>query len=125
MSTKGQHYAIIVSSIGLGFQIFALLIAVFTLAIFAPVKRAFIYGPFIFFWSTSFVIMGLVLIAVGAIGIHFMDSGDRRKVSIGGLLLIVASVFAFPTMFGFFLGSFLMFIGGIIAMIWAMANGSA
>jgi hypothetical protein len=105
----------------LGFQILALLIefAIFTLAIFVPLRHTAIYGPFIFVWSASFIMMGLILIAVGIIGIYFMKSGERRRVSVGGLLLIVASVFAFPTMFGFFLGSFLMFVGGILAIVWA------
>ncbi|MGC8557946.1 MAG: hypothetical protein ACP5NC_03005 [Nitrososphaeria archaeon] len=126
MSANRPHAAIIVSSIGLGFQILALLIefVIFTLAIFAPLRHTVTYGPFIFFWSTSFVMMGLILILVGVIGIHFMNSGERGRVSIGGLLLIVASVFAFPTMFGFFIGSFLMFVGGILAIVWAPVKGA-
>jgi hypothetical protein len=39
------------------------------------------------------------------------------------MLLIISSIFAFPTLFGFFIGSALMFVGGILAIIWAPAKG--
>ncbi|MCL4343592.1 MAG: hypothetical protein M1291_01340 [Thaumarchaeota archaeon] len=125
MNSPKPRVAIAISLAGLVFQLSALLleIAVFALAAFAPSGRAVTLGPFIFFWSVPFIMLGLIFIALGLAGIAFLNTGKRARVTAGGMLLIISSIFAFPTLFGFFIGSALMFVGGILAIIWAPAKG--
>lgn len=126
MNSQKPRAAIVISSAGLAFQLLAILveIAVLSLAAFIPSGRAITMGPFIFFWSVPFITMGVIFFALGVAGIALLNAGERTKVAVGGTLLIVSSVFAFPTLYGFFIGSVLMFVGGILAIIWAPVKGS-
>ncbi|MGC8661061.1 MAG: hypothetical protein ACP5TZ_00985 [Nitrososphaeria archaeon] len=125
MNAPKPRAAIAISSIGLAFQLLALLveIAVLSLVALAPPGRAITFGPFIFFWSVPFTVMGLIFVVLGVAGIAFLNTGKRARVAAGGMMLIISSVFAFPTLFGFFIGSVLMFVGGILAIIWAPVKG--
>lgn len=108
--------AIAVSSIGLAFQLLAF---AFEMAILAfASRRSIAFGPFIFFWSLPFLLIGVIFLGLGVAGIAFLNAGRKPEVTLGGLLLIISSVFGFPTLFGFFIGSALMFIGGIMALLW-------
>ena len=108
--------AIVVSSIGLAFQVIAF---VFEMGILALASwRSIVLGPFIFFWSLPFLLIGIIFLALGVAGIAFLNTGRKHDAILGGLLLIISSVFGFPTLFGFFIGSALMFIGGIMAILW-------
>ncbi len=116
--------AIAISSVGLAFQVLAFLFEMAILAL-ASSRRSFVLGPFIFFWSVPFMMVGIVFIALGSVGLAFLSSGKKVEVSLGGMLLIISSVFGFPTLFGFFIGSVLMFIGGILALIWSPVTSSS
>jgi hypothetical protein len=58
-----------------------------------------------------------VVIAVGLAGVALMASRDRERRMAGSVLVIVASVIAFPTMFGFIVGSLLMLVGGLLGLL--------
>lgn len=47
-----------------------------------------------------------------------MNTADLSRVRTGSTLVLVASIIAFPTMFGFILGSLLMLVGSILGLIW-------
>lgn len=57
------------------------------------------------------------MIAVGLAGVALMASRDRERRMAGSVLVIVASVIAFPTMFGFIVGSLLMLVGGLLGLL--------
>lgn len=71
-----------------------------------------------FFWSTISAALVAVVIFLGVLGTLWMNTPDPDKIRTGSTLVLVASVIAFPTMFGFMLGSLLMLIGGILGLTW-------
>ncbi len=115
--------AIIMASLGLVLQAMALIFELFAVFLYSAftIKRI---GPFIIARSAALMVFGFIIILVGTVGIYFMSRGYRGDVFIGSILEIVASIFAYPTLFGFFLGSFLMFLGGVIGLLWAPIKGS-
>ncbi|MGC9211420.1 MAG: hypothetical protein ACP5FU_04635 [Nitrososphaeria archaeon] len=110
--------AITLSMIGLILQTVALLFELFVAFIFSSLTLI-TFGPFIIVHSLALFVLGLIVIIIGTAGIYFMSKGYKGDVFVGSLLEIVASIFAYPTLFGFFIGSFLMFSGGIIGLFWA------
>ncbi|MEM0097320.1 MAG: hypothetical protein QXY52_00740 [Conexivisphaerales archaeon] len=126
MKSPKPRAAITISFAGLTFQLLALLleIAYFALAAFVPYRNTYRFGPFIFFLSVPFIMIGILFIIIGAVSIAFLNTGKKGRVAMGGILLIISSVFAFPTLFGFFIGSVLMFVGGILAIVWAPIKGA-
>ncbi len=58
-------------------------------------------------------------IAVAAFGVFLMNSSRLGDVRMGSVLVLVGAVLAFPTAFGFVVGSLLMVLGGIFGLIWA------
>ncbi len=122
---KGRVFGVslTISAFGVVFQTIGLLAeAILFLTSAIGPGRSKIVGPFIFFWSTPFLAAGLAIIALGITGIALVKSGKRDAAAAGGMLLIAASAFAFPTFFGFFIGSALMFAGGVLALLWARAQ---
>ncbi len=71
-----------------------------------------------FFWSTISTVFVAVVTFLGVFGILWINTSDPDKIRTGSTLVLVASIIAFPTMFGFMLGSLLMFIGGILGLTW-------
>ncbi len=69
-------------------------------------------------WSLLSAVLTAIVIALGVLGVHWMNTADLSRVRTGSTLVLVASVIAFPTMFGFMLGSLLMLIGGILGLTW-------
>ncbi len=115
--------AVILALIGLTLQVIALIFELF-LVFFFSVFTIRTFGPFIIARSLTLLVFGIVVIMVGISGICFMSKGFRNDVFIGSILEIVASIFAYPTLFGFFIGSFLMFVAGILGFFWIPIKGT-
>lgn len=73
------------------------------------------YNPI---WGFVWLILALVVIGLGAYGAVLMNSADISKVRTGSTLVLIVSIIAFPTMWGFLIGSLLMFIGGLLGLTW-------
>jgi len=75
-------------------------------------------------WSYGFggpfltVAFGILVLALGLLGTMWLNTFDIRKIRSGATLVLITSLIAFPTMFGFMIGSLLMFIAGIIGLTW-------
>ena len=81
-------------------------------------------GPWFggFFWNPFFALFTAVVMALGVLGVIWMNSTNVNKVRTGSVLVLVASIIAFPTMFGFMIGSLLMLIGSILGLVWQPAK---
>ncbi|MFQ5761510.1 MAG: hypothetical protein ACE5PO_00610 [Candidatus Bathyarchaeia archaeon] len=77
-------------------------------------------GPWFwgFGWSPFFIGFGILALALGMLGVLWLNTSDVSRVKTGATLVLVASIIAFPTMFGFVIGSVLMFIGSILGLTW-------
>jgi hypothetical protein len=79
-------------------------------------------GPWMFgyfsYWFPLFAILAGIEIALGVLGVFWMNTANLSKVRTGSVFVLIASIFAFPTMFGFMIGSFLMLIGSILGLTW-------
>jgi len=71
-----------------------------------------------FFWSPFSAVLAAAVIGLSVLGVLWMNTTDLSRVRTGSTLVLVASIIAFPTMFGFMLGSLLMLIGGILGLTW-------
>ncbi|MGC8593721.1 MAG: hypothetical protein ACP5LF_05500 [Nitrososphaeria archaeon] len=116
--------ALTLSLIGVAFQAFAwIFLMLFRGFWFA---RAYAYpGPYMgmmyfsaygFSWFPFYTFLGFIVLALGITGIWLLSSGEKDKATVGSVLIIAGSVMAFPTMFGFMVGSLLMLIGGIMGL---------
>ena len=63
-------------------------------------------------------LFAVAVIALGVLGVFWMNASELSRVRTGSTLVLVASIIAFPTMFGFMIGSLLMLIGGILGLTW-------
>jgi hypothetical protein len=69
-------------------------------------------------WGFVWVISALVVIGLGTYGTVLMNSTSYTRVRTGSTLVLIASIIAFSTMWGFLIGSLLMFIGSILGLTW-------
>lgn len=69
-------------------------------------------------WSLIWLISAVIVIALGVYGAVLMNSAQVGKVRMGATLVLVASIIAFPTMWGFMIGSLLMFVGSLLGLTW-------
>jgi hypothetical protein len=69
-------------------------------------------------WITFWIAIMIAVVGLGAYGAVLMNSSSIENVRTGATLILVASIIAFPTMWGFFIGSLLMFIGSILGLSW-------
>jgi len=69
-------------------------------------------------WPPLSAAFALVVMALGVLGVLWMNTADLSRVRAGSTLVLIASIIAFPTMFGFMLGSLLMLVGGILGLTW-------
>ncbi len=74
------------------------------------------YGSGAYGWAWVWMAVALVAIAVGAVGVLLMNSEDTGKQRGGAVLVLFAAVFAFPTMWGLWIGSILMLIGAVMGL---------
>lgn len=70
------------------------------------------------YWFLFFAILVAAEIALGVLGVVWMNGESSSKVRTGSALVLVASIIAFPTMFGFMVGSLLMLVGSILGLTW-------
>lgn len=123
--------AFTLSAVGLAFQFIGGLL----MALFIVYRPSFGYygpwtmGPWMMFggpwfsgyysyWLPVLVVLAVAVVAVGVLGVLWMNGADLNKVRTGSTLVLMASVIAFPTMFGFMIGSLLMIIGSILGLTW-------
>ena len=71
-----------------------------------------------FLWSPLSAVFTVIVIALGVLGVLWINTTDLGRVRTGSTLVLVASIIAFPTMFGFMLGSLLMLIGAVLGLTW-------
>ncbi len=58
----------------------------------------------------------LAAVAVGVLGVALMNTRDAGRLRGGAVLVLLSAVLAFPTMWGFWIGSTLMFIGAVMGL---------
>jgi hypothetical protein len=64
------------------------------------------------------IFVTIVLLGLELIGVILIYSSDVSKVRIGSTIVLVTSLLAYPTLWGFFIGSILSLIGSILGLIW-------
>ncbi len=69
-------------------------------------------------WVAVSIAVMIAVVGLGAYGAISMNSSSIDNVRTGATLVLVASVIAFPTMWGFFIGSLLMFVGSLLGLTW-------
>lgn len=123
--------AIALSIVGLVLQVLAGLFLVYVIAYYSSSYGFFGYGmmgpwmmfggPWFYgnsFWFPILVSVAVAEIALGTLGVLWMNTADLSRIRTGSVFVLVASVIAFPTMFGFMIGSLLMLIGSILGLTW-------
>jgi len=70
------------------------------------------------YWFPFFAVLAGIEIALGVLGVLWMNTANFSRVRTGSVFVLVASIIAFPTMFGFMIGSLLMLIGSILGLTW-------
>ena len=68
---------------------------------------------YIVFWLISIALVGVL----GISGLVLMRSSSRTRIVTGSIVMIIAAALAFPTMWGFGLGSIFMVAGGVISAL--------
>lgn len=63
------------------------------------------------------ILLGAIALAIGIVGVGFMSSARARNARNGAVLVLVAAILAFPVMWGFWIGSILMFIGALMGLV--------
>lgn len=111
---------VILSSIGLGFQIIGWIMASTFIGFWfrGPYMGMMFWPTYTFNWYPVYAVFGLFVIVIGIIGIWLIEGDQKERVQAGSVLLIIGAVLAFPTMFGLMVGSLLMFIAGILGLVW-------
>lgn len=69
-------------------------------------------------WIAVSIGMMTAVVGLGTYGAVSMNSSSIDDVRTGATLVLVSSIIAFPTMWGFFVGSLLMFIGSLLGLTW-------
>ncbi len=73
---------------------------------------------FFSYWFPLIVVLAGIEITLGVLGVLWMNTTNLNRVRTGSVLVLIASIIAFPTMFGFMIGSLLMLIGSILGLTW-------
>ena len=68
--------------------------------------------------TVIWLIWAIVVIVLGIYGAVMMNSTKVEKVKMGATLVLIASLIALPTMWGFMIGSLLMFVGSLLGLTW-------
>jgi len=69
-------------------------------------------------WAIIWVISAIAVTALGIYGAVLMNTTNVGRVRMGATLVLVASIIALPTMWGFMIGSLLMFVGSLLGLTW-------
>lgn len=62
--------------------------------------------------------VAILFIVLAFLGAFWMNSTDKGSVTRGGIVTLVIAIIALPTLWGFFIGSLLGFIGAILGLVW-------
>lgn len=126
--TERPTAAFTLSAVGLAFQVLA--------ATFVSVMAASMVGFFGGMWqmmrytpmgswmppfgllASAWVIVAGVSIGLAIWGLLLLNNPSVERVRTGSILMLIAAVLAFPTGWGFVVGSLLMLIGGILGLTW-------
>jgi len=73
------------------------------------------WGGFTWMWIPLLA----VTLGVAVVGVFMMSHSEVSSFRTGSVLVLVASLLAFPTAWGFFAGSLLMLIGSILGLTWS------
>ncbi|MGQ9468641.1 MAG: hypothetical protein ACUVTD_02255 [Nitrososphaerales archaeon] len=115
------------SIIGVAFQFVAGLFLIFGMFAFHStytisnghvVPGVMMFGPMLGYWGIFWLILAIPIIAIGVYGAFLINSSNLSRVRTGSTLVLIASILAFPVMWGFIIGSLLMFIGSILGLTW-------
>ncbi len=81
------------------------------------------YSPWLMSGWGGFTWMWIPLLAVtlgvAVVGVFMMSRSEVNSFRTGSVLVLIASLLAFPTAWGFFAGSLLMLIGSILGLTWS------
>ncbi len=123
--------AFTLSVVGLGLQALGGLFFVYAISYSSSYAffRPGMMGPWMMFagpwmsgyfsyWFPLFAILAGTEIALGVLGVMWMNTTNLSRIRTGAALVLIASIIAFPTMFGFMIGSLLMLIGSILGLTW-------
>ena len=83
--------------------------------IFGGWPLMFGYSPL---WLAFLVAFAAAEITLGVLGVLWMNAANLSRIRTGSVLVLIASIIAFPTMWGFMIGSLLMLIGSILGLTW-------
>lgn len=107
------------SVVGLIFQgISALMIASMFLFFgpFTGMMGSYARMPWFGWMSGVWLIILAVVIGLGIFGLMWMGSRVAEKIRGGAIIVLIAAVISFPTMWGFGIGSILMLVGAILGL---------
>lgn len=76
------------------------------------------WGGYTWIW----IPLVIASIAIGTFGVFMMNSSRVGDIRVGSALILVAAVLAFPSAFGFVVGSLLLIIGGVLGLVWTPAK---
>ncbi|MDG6999380.1 MAG: hypothetical protein JRN15_09735 [Nitrososphaerota archaeon] len=126
--------AFTLSAVGLAVQVVIGLLYVYMISFYFPNRGYYgfgMMGPWMMFggwpfgmfsfsslWFVFFLIFAGVEIALGVLGVLWMNSANISRIRTGSTFVLIASIIAFPTMWGFVIGSLLMLIGSILGLTW-------
>jgi len=68
--------------------------------------------------SLIWLVSAVIVVVLGVYGALLMNSTHVGRVRMGATLVLIASIIAFPTMWGFMIGSLLMFVGSLLGLTW-------
>jgi len=74
--------------------------------------------------SLIWLVSAVIVISLGVYGAVLMNSIHVARVRTGATLVLIASIIAFPTMWGFMIGSLLMFVGSLLGLTWLPPQAS-
>jgi len=67
----------------------------------------------------------VVIVALSFYGALMMNNSNLASVRMGSTLVLIASIIALPTMWGFMIGSLLMFVGSLLGLTWVPPSSQA
>jgi len=68
--------------------------------------------------SLIWLVWAIIVVVLGVYGAVLMNSASVGRVRMGATLVLIASIIALPTMWGFLIGSLLMFVGSLLGLTW-------
>jgi hypothetical protein len=68
--------------------------------------------------SVIWLVWAIIVVVLGIYGAVIINSTKIDRVRMGATLVLIASLIALPTMWGFMIGSLLMFVGSLLGLTW-------